>query len=711
MGYMVGIDTGGTFTDIVILDEEGMITSAKSPTTPDALEQGLMNGLGRAAEQLRLGLEEFLSQIDMMRFSGTTATNALLTRIGEPAGMITTRGFEDTLFIGRAISAWAGLTEVELRRSFRQRKPEPLIPKSMVCGVPERIDWSGREVVPLDLAAVERAAVQLSEAGAESIAICFLWSVKNASHEEEAREVISQMYPAMRIHCSHDVAPSIGEYERFVTTAIDAYVSPVLARFLGDFQGILGDRGFRGQFLIAQADGGCLFPEDAQPVFTLHSGPAAGVMASQSEGERIGCPNVICTDVGGTSFDVGLVHEGNWIYSREPELGGYFLSVPMIEVASIGAGGGSIAWVDELGVLHVGPSSAGARPGPACYGHGGMRPTVTDADLLLGYLDPDNFLGGRMRLDRDAALAAINSVSERVGLDTIQTAAGIFEIANAHMGDLLTRQVVSRGHDPREFVVLAYGGAGPMHSAFYAAHSGAREVVVPARAGTFSALGVMTAPLIHTASEHVFARMPVDASTFNETFAGLAVRVDRALQDDGVAAGDRVISYVVEMRYGAQVHTVRLGIPARHFDFDAVEDVSRLFDLTYEQMYGAGSGYPEAGRYITSFIAEGVGRLREPQRRRAEVAGVGDVDARAQIGERKAFFDGAFVSTAIYDYERLQSGDEISGPAILEARETTVVVPNGCTATVDGYQNVRLTGVTQVPDVGVALSGLEGTLG
>ena len=690
MDYVIGIDTGGTFTDVVVIDDRGEVTSAKASTTPDDLSVGLMNGLGQAAESLGQALDAFLAATRVLRFSGTTATNTLLVRAGDATGMLTTAGFEDTLQIARAVSAWAGLADEEIRRISHQRKPEPLVPRSFIRAVRERVDAHGEIVVPLVEEDVRRGAQDLLEQGAKSIAICFMWSVRNARHELEAARIVSEV-AGVPVHCSHQVAPSIGEYERFVTTAVDAYVSPVLTRFLDSFQEKLSGHGFEGQFLIAQADGGCLYPEDARPVSTLHSGPAAGVIASCFEGEKIGQRSIVTTDVGGTSFDVGLVADGEWTYAREPELGRFHLSVPMIEVASVGAGGGSVAWVDEVGILHVGPKSAGAMPGPACYGRGGTVPTVTDADLLLGYLDPDSKLGGRVSLSRELAEQAMAPVAAAVGLDVVETASGIFQIANSHMGDLLIRQIVARGHDPRDFVIFAYGGAGPMHCAFYGAECGVDEVIVPLRAGTFSALGVATAPLLHNARSATFLPMPMDAAEFTEELRALDAKVVAALDSDRVPEEHREISYLLEMRYGAQVHTVRIGIPrVELFDEAALIDVCDRFDATYERLYGAGSGYPDAGRFLTTFIVEGRGNLPVPTPAPPAAVSSATSADHALIGSREAYFDGGFVPTRVYRYEQLEPGDALIGPGIIEADQTTAVIPPGATASVDEQHSLRI---------------------
>ncbi len=690
MEFLIGVDTGGTFTDVVVIGDDGSASSGKAPTTPPDLTEGLIASLIDAAEHMTLSLEELLSRTRVFRYSGTTATNALLTYGGVSTGVLTTKGFEDTLHVGRAMSAWAGLTEEEIRRAYQQRKPKPLVSKSLVRGVAERIDYSGREVVALDADGVRQAARELVGAGVGSIAVCFMWSVRNAGHEKAARELILDECADLAVHCSYEVAPAVGEFERFMTAVADAYVGPVLTSFIGKLDGRLKDRGFAGQLLIAQADGGALYPRETRPVYTLQSGPAGGVIAAAGEGQQLGLANVITTDVGGTSFDVGLVAEGSWIRARDPVIGRLRLSLPMIEVESIGAGGGSLAWADELGVLHVGPKSAGAYPGPAAYGRGGTEPTLTDADVVLGYLNPDYFLDGKMDLFPDKAEQALATLGERIGLDAVGTAAGIFEIANHHMAGLLRRRVLARGYDPRDFTVFSYGGAGAIHCSFYGAASGVAEVVVPALAGTFSALGVATAPLLHSALRTEFAAMPMAASEFNHALSELRDQVLARLEADGVDEADRSIVYSVDMRYGSQVHTVRLELPVAMYDDASLADVCDRFDETYERLFGKGSAFADAGRFLTGFTVEGYGRLPVPLRTaRASEDTSADI---AMSGVRDAYFDGDFVPTNLYRYDKLRSGAKLVSPAIVEAPQTTVVVPPGLEARVDEYLNIRIGG-------------------
>ncbi len=689
MSYVIGVDTGGTFTDVAALDGAGRVVTAKAATTPENLLDGIQAGLESLAGALGQTTADLLSDTGVFRFSGTTAVNALLTRGGARTGLITTKGFEDTVAIARAMPGWAGLSEQQLRHAYRQRKPAPLVAKSLTRGVAERIDWSGDVVVELQEAELLDAADQLVAAGAEAIAVCFLWSVRNGTHEQRVRELISARHPGVFIAISHEVSTALGEYERFVSTVINAYVGPLLVRTIARLEERLRDQGFAGDVLVSQSDGGCLYTDETRPVYTLQSGPAAGVIAAQQEGRLLGYDNIISADVGGTSFDVGLVVDGTWVRATEPVVAQFHLSFPMVEIESIGAGGGSIAWVDDGGALNVGPQSAGARPGPAAYGLGGTQPTVTDADILLGFLNPGYFLGGRMRLDRALAERAVAGVADQLGLSVGAAAAGIFEISIAQKAALLNRRVLARGYDPRDFVLFAYGGAGATHSAFYAAELGVREVVVPALAGAFSAMGVATAPLLHQARLNDFAAMPMDADRFTENFQRLATEVQRRLDRNRVADEDRDLVYSVEMRYGLQMHTVRLEVPRQDYAAGDVAAVCDAFDRQYERLYGKGSGFSDAGRFLTSFTVDGYGMPRLPERARAGDNADRDAGA-ALVGHREVYLGGTYVPASVYRHELLTPGMRLTSPAIVEAPQTTMVVPPAHSAWIDPYLNVHI---------------------
>jgi N-methylhydantoinase A len=689
VSYIIGVDIGGTFTDAVAIGERGRVITGKAPTTAHRLGEGLIESVRDAASCLEVTLEELLAQTSVFRFSGTTAINALLTRSGARTGLITTSGFEDTLDVGRGMSAWLGLNQNQIRRAYRQQRPASIVPRSLVRGVHERIDRDGRQVVALDLEEVRAAAADLVKAGVESLAICFLWAVRNPEHERQAKDAVLALYPDLFVCAAHEVASNLGEYERFNTAVINAYIGPRLTASLNELESLLRSNGFAGQLLVGQSDGGALYADETVPVYTMQSGPAGGVIASRSEGQLLEHSNIITADVGGTSFDVGIVADGSWIVWRHPIVDRYSVGFPMIEVESVGAGGGSIAWIDEGGALNVGPQSAGARPGPACYGRGGTLPTVTDAAAVLGYFDPEYFFGGRSPLRLDLARQALQDVASRLDMDVAHAAAGIFEVANAHMATLVFRCVVSHGYDPRDFVLYAYGGGGAMHAAFYAAELSVAEVVVPALAGTFSALGVATAPVLHSARQFDFAQMPISAERFNANLQKLEARVFERLERDHIPESRQAIVYALEMRYGLQVNTVKVPIPRKRYDDTDIQAVNELFDELYERLYGAGSAYTEAGRYVTSFTVEGYGYLPAPERLLQDV---GQADATAgRVGFRDAWFGGSYVRTAIYRLDRLTAGNRLRGAAIIEAPHTTIVVPPTHQAYVDGYGNVRLT--------------------
>jgi N-methylhydantoinase A len=686
LSYTIGVDTGGTFTDVVAIAGNGRIYAGKSATTPADLAQGVLGALRATAAIAGTTIDELLADTRIFRFSGTTAVNTLLTRSGANVGLITTSGFGDILSIGRAISAWAGLSEEDVRHTFARTKPDPIVPKHMIREVTERVDATGEVVVPLAADEVRGAVAELVEAGAESIAVCLLWSVRNPAHELAARELIAEAFPDRYVTISHEVAPIVGEYERFITTAIDAYVGPRLRGFLDRLDESLRANGFRGQLLVAQSDGGALYANETQPVYTVQSGPAGGVIASRSEGEALGFPNIITADIGGTSFDVGLVANGAWMTATSPVVDRFHVGFPMIEVESIGAGGGSIAWIDEGGALQVGPRSAGARPGPVCYDQGGTEPTVTDASVFLGYVDPDYFLGGEITLRADLAAAAIEKLAQRLELSPIRTAAGILEIAQAHMGSLVGRRVLARGYDPREFVLFAFGGAGGLLSAFYAEDLGVDHVVFPSVAATFSALGVATAPILHSARVHDFSPMPMDTGRFNAHLRDLRARVEARLDHDQVPESDRSVEFALEMRYGVQVHTVRLPIPSKEYGDADIGELSSSFDAMYERLYGTGSGYVDAGRFVTTFIGEGYGRLPSPDRAASATNG-----ASAPAKRRSAFFDGDFRDIDVHHYDALRVDAPITGPTVIEAPFTTIVVPSRFAARRDEYGNIHLT--------------------
>jgi N-methylhydantoinase A/oxoprolinase/acetone carboxylase beta subunit/N-methylhydantoinase B/oxoprolinase/acetone carboxylase alpha subunit len=692
--YRIGVDIGGTFTDCVVLDDAGRRTVSKAPTTPDALEQGVVDALEASARERGVALRELLGATDHFVHGTTRATNALLTRSGVRTGLITTRGHEHAIVIGRVYAKVAGLAEREIVHSSRLRKPEPIVPRELIRGVTERIDRDGEILVPLDEEDAVRAIDSLAEAGVESIAVCLLWSFLNEAHERRLEELIAERAPGVNASFSCDVAPRMGEFERAATTAVNAYVGPLAAGYLEALKARLTAEGLRRPLLVMQASGGLTSPEDAalRPIVTLDSGPTGGVLGCRHLARGLGEEHVICTDVGGTSFDVGLVLDGEAPLDAEPVVGRYPLRFPKVLVRSIGAGGGSIAWVDAEGLLRVGPQSAGARPGPACYGLGGTEPTVTDADVVLGYLDPEAFLGGRMALDRELALRALARLGERLRMEPEEVAVGIFRIANSHMADLIRTSTIERGHDPRECVLVAYGGAGPTHAAFYAHEIGSKAILVPAESTAFSALGLLTCDLTHTAESSRRIVSPYSDAALadmSERFAALEARVLRQFEREGAAAEAVTITRTLGVRYRAQVHTLEVPLDPGPLTRASMARVLERFAERYERIYGAGAVVAsndtevELHRVVgTVAVKAGGVDASEPPGRGGEAA---------PKGRRRAYFEpDGFVTTPVYDGEALEPGSEIEGPALVERMGGTTVVPPGHVATVDPHLTLRL---------------------
>src|SRR5579862_909233 len=565
MGYRIAVDIGGTFTDCVVADERGGRAVGKAPTTPGSLQDGVLEAVAVGADRLGLTRPQLLAATDLLVHGTTQATNAMLTRTGARTGLITTRGHEDAIIIGKVHAKVAGLPERDLVHSSRLRKPDPIVPRALIRGVTERVDRDGEVVVALREEEVVAAIDGLLGAGVEAIAVSLLWSFVNDAHERRIKELLDARADGIFTAFSHEVAPVLGEYERTATTAITAYVGPKVVGYLERLESALRSEGLAHPLLVMQASGGLTSVLDAarRPIVTLDSGPTAGILGCQHLGRLYGEPHVICTDVGGTSFDVGLILRGEVPREVEPVVAQYSLRMPKVLVHSIGSGGGSIAWLDEGGLLRVGPQSAGSRPGPACYGAGGVEPTVTDADLVLGYLDPDAFLGGRMRLDRELALRALAALGGRLGMEPEEVALGVFRIINSQMADLIRKSTIEQGHDPRECVLVAYGGAGPTHAAFYGREIGARSILVLADSTAFSAEGMLTCDITHTAEISRVVGTPFTAESLagmTARFEALERRVMEQFAAEGAPASDVALRRTLGVRFRQQVHSVEVEV-------------------------------------------------------------------------------------------------------------------------------------------------------
>lgn len=685
----IGVDTGGTFTDLVYLRDDGGIEVAKRPSTPPEFSKGVMDVV-EAIDKDR----DLLKTLDYFFHGTTVATNAMITGAGAKIGFLTTAGHRDALPMMRIIGRSAGRSEVELKQYSYSDKPAPIVPKSRIKEVHERIDYKGAVIVPLNEESARRAIRELLQEGVEAIGVCFLWSFKNRTHERRVREIIAQEAPNLHVSISSEIVLAMKEYERSATTAVNAYVAPLLTSYLHELQLSLQDRGLRSPLYVMQSMGGAMrtAESDRRSVNTLASGPAGGVVASRFLGNLLRQKNIICADVGGTSFDVGLVVDGEPIITSTSTVNQYTLLAPTIDIVSIGAGGGSIAWVD-LGRLRVGPQSAGADPGPACYGRGGVQPTVTDADVALGYIDPDYFLGGTFKLDRSLAIKAIEErIARPLNMSVRDAASGIIEIVNHHMSDLIRKMTIERGYDPRDFVVYGFGGAGPLHGGAFGRELGVKEVIFPLGniASAFSALGLAVSNLTTVTQLSDLALAPFDTGRFSQNFERLEQEAIDNLSAGGAERSGIALQRIVELRYKGQVHQVDTPVPAGKITAAVLENVIAEFERRYERLFGRGSGFREAGIELVTYRVLGSTHVQaaslHSDREKSSDATL------ARIGREPLYWReiGKEVDTDIYG-GGLASGMIFEGPAIIRFESTTALIHPGQTARIDGYRNVRIT--------------------
>jgi len=689
----IGIDIGGTFTDAAVVEEGGgRAVLAKSPTTPSDYLEGVMAALEEAARQLGMELRALLEGADLLAHSTTVTSNVLWERSGPRVGLIATRGFADQILIMRGIGRVAGLSLAERRHYRKTDKPEPLVPRRRIREAAERIDAAGEILVPLDEAGA-RAALRalIGEERAEALAVGLLWSFLNPAHERRLRELAAEEAPGVGVSLSSEVSGRLGEYERTATAVINAYVSPAMAGYLERLSARLAEGGLGRPPLIVQSNGGLTPARQVVPVRTVESGPAVGAVGAARLAEELARPNLIATDVGGTTFKVALIQEGRWDLADETVLGQYHVHVPMVDVVSIGAGGGSIAWEDQ-GRLRVGPRSAGAAPGPACYGAGGEEPTVTDADLLLGFLNPAFFLGGRIPLDPAAARRAFERrIAPRFfGGDPLLAAAGVREIIDSQMADLIRKETLERGRDPRDFALLAYGGAGPLHACAYAAEAGIEEVIVPYYATVLSAYGSAAGGARYTLERSLSAAPPEGAERVRQAYGELEEEGAALLEGAGVPPARRRFERWCAMRWRRQVHSLAVPFPEGPAGPAALEEAAARFAGLYAARYGEGAAYTEAGVEITRLWVNALGPSLPLQRAGAPAARRGA----APKGARRVLWGGGagWAETPLFDGPSLAEGAELAGPAVIEHPGTTIALPPGARAVVDGagHTHIRL---------------------
>ncbi|MDZ4246763.1 MAG: hydantoinase/oxoprolinase family protein, partial [Dehalococcoidia bacterium] len=656
---------------------------------------GVLDAVSNAASELNMSGQDLLAQSNTFGHGTTISTNAILTRRGAKVGLITSKGHEDAIIIGRVHQKVAGLSEEEIINvALLEKANPPLVPRALIYGVSERVDRSGSVIVPLNLKEVREAARQLVEDGIEAIAVCFLWSFMNPEHEKQTQEAVRELFPDLPVIISSELAPVMKEYERVSTTVMNAYVGRLTGQYLHKLKKGLEDNGFTGSMNIMSCAGGLMSISEAagKAIYCIGSGPAGGIMGAVALGEAMGYKNIVASDVGGTSFDVGLIVNGEPVLASAPVVNKYHILAPMVDVVSIGAGGGSIAWIEqETGRLMVGPQSAGSDPGPICYDRGGEEPTVTDADLILGRLDPDYFWGGRMKLNKSRALAVMEQkIAAPLKMDVTEAAAGIVEIVDAHMADLLRKMTIGRGYDPRNFALFCFGGAGPVHFAAYSSDVGVPVAVVPEKAAVFSAYGIALSDTVYIDDMSEPMTMPVNTVRVNEIFQVLEQRVLNKFQQHGIKRDNIALKYFLEMRYKGQVHALFCPVAKEDILSGNIGAMIQSFDGIYEKRYGKGTAFKEAGIEVATLRITGVAKSHN----RVSPVGTssGSAPTAALKGKREVYFktSGGFTPTDIFEYSKLLPGNEIKGPAIVEAPDTSAVIHPGQKMVVDQYRNLIL---------------------
>ncbi len=681
MAYRLGVDVGGTFTDLLLVhDETGTLHRVKTPSTPADPSQGVMVGVRRICDESGVAPGD----LAYVMHGTTVATNAVLEEKGARVGLITTRGFKQILHLARS------QTPGPLAGYIIMIKPEPPAALEDTREAHERVSARGEVVEPLDTAAMRETVRDLVESGVESLTVSLINSYANAAHERAIRDIIHELYPDFPVTISTDVLPEFREYERTLTACMNSYVRPKVQGYIRNLDRALKEFGVGGEINILRSDAGLMSTDTAQqnPIYGILSGPSGGVAGALFVARKAGFDDILTFDMGGTSTDVALCQDGQPTIARETELGYFRVKVPSVNVHSVGAGGGSIAHVPALtGALRVGPQSAGADPGPACYGKGGVEPTVTDANVVVGHLPPQ-LLGGEMRLDVDAATAAVRTIGDALGLDVYQAAEGILSIVNENMAGALRLVSVQRGYDPRDFALVAFGGAGPLHANAVAELMGSFPVLVPPAPGLLCATGDLVADF-----RDEFARTfirTVDAVSGDEVAVALGELADDArawMRREGIAKERQQLAYSVDMRYYRQGYEIPVAIEPGLLAGNGTAVLAERFNRLHEQYYG----YQMEGSVceIVNLRTVGSGTAPKPTLPKGVMGDERDASA-AVVDERQVYTRGAWLPTKIYDRARLKPGAVVTGPAIVTEFDSTTVILAGYAATVDRSFNLLI---------------------
>ncbi len=692
MPYRIGVDIGGTFTDLVAFDERtGHLYNYKVPTTPTEPEKAFIECLRRFLHDGKIRSHRIKSIVH----ATTVATNAIVGQTGlelPKVALITTEGFRDVLEIGRQ-------NRPELY-NFHFTKPKPLIPRSRRLEVRERVDHQGRVLKPLTPEAAHQIANTVNQLEVKAVAVCLLHSYVNSTHEELLGEALQTSNPEQRISLSHQILPELREYERTSTTVLNALLIPVLSRYLEELQELLRDEGLSSTLYVMQSNGGLASSQAIckVPARAIESGPAAGVIAASFLADQLAERNILSFDMGGTTAKAGLIRNGEIQVTTEYEVGGrihsgrivrgsgYPVKFPFVDLAEMGAGGGSIAWLDEANQLHVGPHSAGADPGPACYGGGGIEPTVTDAHVVLGQLNPHQLLGGDLKIKDELARKAFSRIAAKLELPLEEAAQGVLQIADSHLSKLLRIITVERGHDPKDFLLVAFGGCGPMHASSVARELGIKKILIPPSAGLTSALGLLATDFIHDSVQtHLVKPDEADLDSLELQFRQMEMRAHALLIEEGVGEDDTVHIRSFDMRYIGQSHELDVNLEGRTIDANIIADSVEAFHTKHEATYGFSR--PSENTEIVNLRVKSIGVTPKPSlvTRREEKSDHADA-----LKERRSVFlsSGHIRECPVYERTRLPAHTILEGPAVIEDYDSTTLLNQNDHCTTDSRLNL-----------------------
>src|SRR5580704_3487898 len=693
--YMVATDVGGTCTDTIVFAAGEPARFGKTLSTPPDFSTGVIDSIRSAADAMDISLADLLTQTSLFMHGSTVVDNTILTREGARTGLITTRGFEDTVLMTRgAYGRWGGLTEDRIKHPVKTERAQPLVAPDCIVGVPERADYKGAIIQELDEAAAEAAIRFLIDSkDVEAIAVSFLWSFYNPDNERKIKKLVERIAPKIYCTLSSDIAPIPGEYERSSTAVINAYAGRITSNYLHSLQSLLEKAGYRGPVMVMQGYGGLLPAQEAadRSIGMLECGPAAGVIGSRVLGELLGQSDVIATDMGGTTFKVSVIQNGEIEYAREPMVDRFHYTQPKIEVVSIGSGGGSIVWLEPgTGTPRVGPRSAGSRPGPVCYGLGGTEPTLTDVFMLIGYMDPNIFLGGTMRLDpANARRVFEEKIARPLAMGVEEAAFGIYRVATAQISDLIHEITVERGLDPRDFVLHAFGGSCGIVAGMFGAELKVKKMVVPYTASVNCAFGLVSADIVHEYSLTRVLPVPAPPEEINTIYQPMIERALHQLKSEGFEGPKVKLEWSIDLRYSRQVHEVTTMVRGRTpLDEAALTQLVSDFEAQYERKYGKGSAFREAGIEMTMFRLTARGLIERPA---LEPLPLASSDcSHAKIGRRRIFVEAkkGMSEADIYDFGKLVPGNAVAGPAVIHTPITTIVLQANQRGSMDGYRNV-----------------------